>query len=45
MGVITDRGRFARPMGFPYLVPSMLSMAIIAAVLLGGLWLAIRIGL
>jgi hypothetical protein len=32
-------------MGFPYLVPSVPLMAGIAAVLLGGLWLAIRFGL
>jgi hypothetical protein len=32
-------------MGFPYLVPSALLMAIIAAVLLAGLWLAVRLGL
>ena len=32
-------------MGFPYLVPSMMVMAIIAAVLLAGLWLAVRLGL
>ena len=31
-------------MGFPYLVPNVLVMAIIAAVLLVGLWLAIRFG-
>jgi hypothetical protein len=29
-------------MGFPYLVPSVPLMAAITAVLLGGLWLAIR---
>lgn len=32
-------------MGFPYLVPGVLVMASIAAVLLLGLWLAIRLGL
>ena len=32
-------------MGFPYFVPSIALMAIIAAVLLAGLWLAIRLGL
>ncbi|HEY0476634.1 MAG TPA: hypothetical protein VGD37_03870 [Kofleriaceae bacterium] len=32
-------------MGFPYLVPSIPAMAAIAAVLLAGLWLAIRRGL
>ena len=32
-------------MGFPYLVPDVLLMASIAAVLLLGLWLAIRFGL
>lgn len=32
-------------MGFPYLVPSVPVMAGIAAVLLAGLWLAIRLGL
>jgi len=32
-------------MGFPYLVPSVPLMASIAAVLLGGLWLATRFGL
>jgi hypothetical protein len=32
-------------MGFPYLVPSVPLMAGIAAVLLGGLWLATRFGL
>jgi hypothetical protein len=32
-------------MGFPYLVPSVPLMAIIAAALLGGLWLAVRLGL
>jgi hypothetical protein len=32
-------------MGFPYLVPSVPLMAIITAVLLAGLWLAIRFGL
>lgn len=32
-------------MGFPYLVPGVLVMAIIAAVLLVGLWIAIRLGL
>jgi hypothetical protein len=31
--------------GFPYLVPSIPLMAIIAALLLAGLWLAIRFGL
>ena len=32
-------------MGFPYLVPSALLMAIIAAALLAGLWLTVRLGL
>jgi hypothetical protein len=32
-------------MGFPYLVPDVLLMTSIAAVLLIGLWLAIRLGL
>jgi hypothetical protein len=32
-------------MGFPYLVPNVVVMAIIAAALLAGLWLAIRLGL
>jgi len=32
-------------MGFPYLVPSVPLMAGIAAVLLVGLWLAVRLGL
>jgi hypothetical protein len=32
-------------MGFPYFVPSVPVMASIAAMLLGGLWLAIRFGL
>ena len=32
-------------MGFPYLVPDVLLMTSIAAVLLIGLWLAIRFGL
>jgi hypothetical protein len=32
-------------MGFPYLVPGVLLMTSIAAVLLIGLWLAIRFGL
>jgi hypothetical protein len=32
-------------MGFPYLVPDVLLMTSIAAVLLIGLWLAVRFGL
>jgi hypothetical protein len=32
-------------MGFPYLVPNVLVMSVIAAALLGGLWLATRFGL
>jgi hypothetical protein len=32
-------------MGFPYLVPGIPLMAIITAVLLAGLWLAVRFGL
>jgi hypothetical protein len=32
-------------MGFPYLVPDMLLMSIIAGVLLIGLWVAVRFGL
>jgi hypothetical protein len=32
-------------MGFPYFVPGVVPVAIIAAVLLVGLWFAIRLGL
>jgi hypothetical protein len=32
-------------MGFPYLVPGVVLMASIAAVLLAGLWFAVRFGL